>query len=95
MIQPNPMLVQLSAADLREIVRSELAEILADREAVASKPALLDAQGLAKKLDVSPSQISQMLKQGLPHILVGAARRFDFSTVVAWCAAQKAEREAE
>lgn len=50
MIQPNPMLVQLSAADLREIVRSELAEILADREAVASKPALLDAQGLAQKL---------------------------------------------
>lgn len=93
MNQPNPMLVQLTAADLREIVRSELADLLAAREAESTNPALLDSTGLAQALDVSTTHVRKITNEGCPTVMVGASRRYELPKVLAWLDSRKVSGE--
>jgi hypothetical protein len=59
-------------------------------EVVASKPQkrLVDAGELAVALDLSVPSISKLVRDGLPHVMAGACRRFDVDVVMSWLAAR-------
>lgn len=69
---------QLSAL-VREAVAAEMA---AQRE--VPKPALLDREGLAVVLGVSPSMVDKLKRRGLPHCRIGDSPRFDLEACLAW-----------
>lgn len=81
-----PSLDDVLRAAVRDVVRAEL-EGLADREA-APLPALLDSAGLARELSCSVVHVRALVKRGLPHVMVGDARRFELPQVLAWLRAR-------
>lgn len=64
---------------VRDLVRSELAELRADQS-----PALLDREGLAQALGCSTGQVDKLRRQGLPVVWLGASPRFELPAVLAW-----------
>jgi hypothetical protein len=56
-------------------------------------PALLDRQGLARELQVSPATVDRLRADGCPELIVGASPRFELAAVLAWIRA-RSERAA-
>lgn len=80
----EPLLVQLTAADLQELVSRAVSEALADCEPQASAPLLVDRRGLAQALSCSPDMIRRLLREGAPHIRLGDHDRFSIPEVIEW-----------
>jgi len=79
----------MSALDqaLREAVRAELATAIDQlAEMVAAQPVrkFVDGAGLGLALDVSAPIVTRLVREGMPHIMIGACRRFDVAECVAW-----------
>lgn len=83
----STMVVQLSAADLKALLREELEGALAEREA---RPALIDQNALARELGVSSRTIYTLRERGLPTVMVGDSPRFELAVVLEWLREQKA-----
>jgi hypothetical protein len=77
------MLVQLTAAELRELVAEAVADVLGAR-ANDNAPALLTQEQLAEKLGVSTRSIFTLRRQGLPTVMVLESPRFELAAVVEW-----------
>lgn len=71
-------LVDMTADDLRRIVREEMA---AKQAANDPEPAYLRSRDVAAMLNCSARQVQLMAKQGMPHKRVGSELRFRRSDV--------------
>ena len=80
------MVVQLTADELRALVREELARVVPAR-APESREVLTRAQ-VAELLDVHPNSVPRYIRRGLPTHKVGGEFRFIRAEVMAWIAAQ-------
>lgn len=89
-------LVASALALLRaEPIREALAEVLAERlPAQSERPTLLTSDELAESLKVSRSKLDELVRSGLPHLKVGATRRFEFERVLSWLRSQRAQEAA-
>jgi excisionase family DNA binding protein len=58
------------------------------KDAAPPQAGALDLAALGKALDVSPATLRRLVAEGLPHVAVGRARRFDLDAVRAWLAAR-------
>ena len=83
---PNTMLVQLTAAELRALIRDELRAARDEYDAAPTEPALADMDGLCAFLATSRKTAMKLIGEGLPHVRVGDCRRFDLASVRAWLA---------
>lgn len=81
-------IVTATRGELRELVRSAVAEALAE-ERGAQKPALLDRDGLAAVLGCSSSLVDKLRRQGMPHVRLGDSPRFDVTAVLEWLRGQQ------
>lgn len=78
----DSMVVQLTVAELRELVRSEVEAALGEAR---KAPALLSRARLAEALDVSLPTLDRLRAEaGFPELVVGEAPRFDLAAVLAW-----------
>lgn len=89
-------LVPLVATVLRaDPIREALAEVLAGAApAQSERPALLTSDELAESLKVSRSKLDELVRSGLPHLRVGATRRFEFERVLAYLREQSDQEAA-
>lgn len=90
----------MSALDqaLREAVRAELAVALDQIAAiVAARPIhkLVDGTGIAQALDVSAPIVTRLVRDGMPHVMIGACRRFDVDECVAWLKSRPSANDTE
>jgi AraC-like DNA-binding protein len=69
---------------LAPMVRRAVVDALAEHEPAERPPALLDGAGLARELGCSTRQVSRLVGEGLPHVLVGDARRYRLEQVLSW-----------
>jgi hypothetical protein len=75
----------VTLADVRLLVRDELAALLAERAA----PRLLTTDELADFLQVSSRTIRSLRAEGLPVFLIGDAPRFELPAVLTWLRARR------
>lgn len=78
----QPALVVVTPDQLADIVRSAVADVLAEQ--CDDAPALLDRNGIAKALGCSPSSINRLRHEGLPHVLLGDSPRYELAQCLAW-----------
>jgi hypothetical protein len=50
---------------------------------------LLDRVGIGRALGVSVATVDRLVRQGMPHVLVAEARRFELPSVLEWLRARK------
>lgn len=50
---------------------------------------MLNKKELAKELNISESMVNKLIAQGLPHIKVGSAVRFNLNEVINWLKERK------
>lgn len=83
MTAPNDsMVVQLTVAELRQLVRTEVAAAIGDAQ---QAPPLLQRAELAQALGVSMPTLDRLRREsGFPELLVGDAPRFERAAVLAW-----------
>ena len=81
-------LVVVQLETLTAIVRDAVADVLQEVIPPGQSP-LLDRAALAKALAVSTSTVDRLARGGLPHLLVGDAKRFELSRVVGYLQARK------
>lgn len=81
----NP-LDELLRTIVREEVRAAVAEQLATLAPPSEPPTLLDRKGLARALVCSVATVDRMVREGMPHVLLGDSRRFDLPVVKGWLA---------
>lgn len=74
-------LVLIDPTELRKLLSEVVTEALSEHDGA---PALLDRNGLARKLGCSPGHIDNCRKVGLPYIMIGSSVRFDLKTVLEW-----------
>ncbi|MBE7480224.1 MAG: hypothetical protein HS104_09600 [Polyangiaceae bacterium] len=87
MAHDDAMLVTMTRAELRELVRGEVDSALAEALAGARKPpALLSRAALADALGISLPTVDRMRReQGFPQWgVVGEAPRFELAAVLGW-----------
>lgn len=77
-------LVILTPAQLQELVKQAVGEVLAEHQQDTAPPALVDRQGLARALGVSPGTVDKMRQRGCPEVRIGECPRFEVGAVVAW-----------
>lgn len=82
--EPSAMLVTLTAGQLAELVRAEVAASLQGGH--QAPPALIDKRALAFELGVSERSVDRLREQGLPTVRVLDAVRFDLENVLRWLA---------
>ncbi len=49
---------------------------------------LLDKNGIAEVLNISVSMVNKLMAQGMPHIKIGKAVRFEKEPVIEWIKAR-------
>lgn len=76
---PTRAAVTLTVGELEAIVGRAVDAALA-----RGTEALVDRDGLARRLGCSASHIDALRKKGLPTVMVGQSVRFDVSDVVRW-----------
>jgi hypothetical protein len=86
------LIVTLSEDDLRNLMQEAVAVGVAaalqkQRQEHPTVPLLTRTQ-LGKHLQVSPNQITKLIKQGMPSLGCGADRRFRLADVQAWMETQ-------
>ncbi len=62
----------------------ELLEARGARGGAAPPDALMQKQDVCQVLGVSPASLDRFCREGMPHVYVGASRRFRRAAVVAW-----------
>lgn len=85
----GPMLVQLSADDLRALVVDAVAEAL--RERFAERPteaALLGPGPMAARLGVSRTTLHRLRLDGCPAVRLGDSWKYEPTTVLDWLRAR-------
>jgi hypothetical protein len=81
-----PTLIILTAPQLDQLIAGAIQRAL-DQYAASqpARPRLLKSVEMAKRLGICESQLGNLCKAGLPHVLVGdRQRRFEPETVLAW-----------
>ena len=81
MIDDARLVATLTVGELRELVRAEMRDAIADRPPTST---LLDRAALARALDLSLPSIDRLRKRGLPHVRLGDVDRFEFERVLDW-----------
>jgi hypothetical protein len=76
-------LAVLTAEELAEVVRSVLAEELAER-LPKTGPTLLDRRGLAAELGCGVDTLDKLRREGLPTLMLGDSPRFELAAVLEW-----------
>jgi hypothetical protein len=79
-------LVVLTTDQLTDLVEEAVARALDQYVATQPPPAqLLKSSAMAERLDISESQLGNLCKEGLPHMLIGdRVRRFEPAAVLEW-----------
>ena len=81
---PTPIVV-VSTEDLRSIIREAVAEALEGANSTPQKT-LITKEELAQILSCSTYTVQRMIKEGMPHVRLGRAQRFDTEACQEWCA---------
>ena len=84
MIPPAVVVLTLSTDELRALVRAEFDAALAARAVAPPTMPFIDRRELARTLDVSLATVTRMTAEGMPHIFVGASRRYSVDDVRKW-----------
>jgi len=86
-VPSDPFSAAIRAVVASEIdrLRDELAEIVSARPAKK----LLDTNELGLLLATTPATVRKLIGEGLPHVTLGAVRRYDPDAVVAWLSARE------
>ena len=66
---------------IKEVVFEQMAEFLEDARAPIR---LLDTNGCAQWLGVTPRTLSKLRTMGMPHLFVGDSPRFEAAAVLEW-----------
>jgi hypothetical protein len=71
---------------LRRVMAGAVADALASIQWAPNPepPALVDTAALAKRLGICTKTVGALVRDGMPFVPVGGARRFDFPEVVLW-----------
>lgn len=80
--EPSMALVVLPAEALSDLVTRAVALALENE----ARPTfgLHDRASIAQALNTSTATVDRLVRQGMPHLLVGEARRFELPTVLEW-----------
>lgn len=79
----TPTLIVATPEQLTELIREAVERALADqRQDVA--PVLIDRNGVARALGISPSTVDRLRRDGLPCVLIGDSPRFLAAECVSW-----------
>lgn len=84
-------LALLRAEPIREALAEVLAEVVPARQPA---PELMTSDELAQSLKVSRSKLDELVRSGLPHLRVGATRRFELERVLAYLREQSDQEAA-
>ena len=84
---PALALVVVAPEALSELVTAAVASAL-EGAATSGPPPLLDRVGIGKALGVSVATVDRLVRQGMPHVLVAEARRFELLAVLEWLRAR-------
>jgi len=88
----SEMLVQLTAEQLRELVRSAVRDELRDRP-VKAKPTVLDSDEAADFLRLPVDTLRKRVRAGeIPSFKIGSLLRFRVAELEQWIADQKGSR---
>ncbi len=83
-------------SDVEEMLAAETARIVLEEMRDATPPPqkapLLSKSQIAQALGVSVATVDREVAEGMPCVIVGASRRFDFDAVRAWLEAKAATR---
>lgn len=85
---PALALVVIAPEALAELVTGAVATALEGATTSGPQP-LLDRAALGKALGVSTSTVDRLVLRGLPHLVVGDAKRFERDPVLAWLRSQE------
>ncbi len=83
---PTVVIVNLSADELRSLVRDAVRETLAERAPTKAETPLVDRHELARLLGISAATVARMTAEGMPHVFAGASPRYAAEEVRAWLA---------
>lgn len=89
--QPDKPVAMMFRAELAEVVREVLIDLLADGKS-STPPALLSQTELAEQLGVSPATVRTLRGQGLPTVWVVESPRFVLTECLDWLRARSEER---
>jgi len=89
---PDPLVVTLTAAQLRALVIDAIEPLVADLLEGRQSRRLLDSSELSQALGVSAAQVGKLVRDGCPHVMAGACRRYDLDEVIAWLRVREGER---
>jgi excisionase family DNA binding protein len=81
---PSVVVLNLSADELRALVRDAVREILNERAPAKNASPLVGRHELARLLGVSAATVSRMTAEGMPHVFAGASPRYSADEVRAW-----------
>lgn len=80
----DDLIVTLRICQLRQLIRDEVDDALAERQPKASVPELLDTKQMAGRLGVSPGKMRQLRLAGCPVFKVGDTFKFLPAEVIDW-----------
>lgn len=78
-----PQLIVATPDQLAELIRDAVAEALAEQSQDVAA-ALLDRNGIARALGVSPSTVDKLRREALPYIMLGDSPRFEPAACIEW-----------
>jgi hypothetical protein len=77
-------LTQALAASLRPVLEDVVREMLAEHVPAERPTALLTRAELARELRVCSTIVSRLVRDGMPHVLLGTAIRFEAARCLEW-----------
>jgi excisionase family DNA binding protein len=83
---PSVLVLNLSAEQLRALIREVVREVLNEKPAPSSALPLVSRHELARLLGVSAATVTRMTAEGMPHVFAGASPRYAAEEVHAWLA---------